>query len=128
MLGVQFYARGMFASPAIGWCSSRKDAGLLGQIQKGAWALSAVLHSSLDWPIRRISQGDSSSCGIARMCIGALCKTTLRFQAFLIPYLVVYLNLVGPLFLGVNAAAAAYICLSRTAWVSCQCQSCHTTP
>lgn len=58
---MQFYARGMFASPAIGWCSSRKDAGLLGQLQKGAWALSAVLHSSLDWPIRRLSQG-SSSC------------------------------------------------------------------
>ena len=60
MLCMQFYARGMFASPAIGWCSARRDAGLLRQLQKGAWALSAVLHSSLDWPIRRLSQGKTS--------------------------------------------------------------------
>lgn len=65
MHGVQFYARGMFASPAIGWCSSRKDAGLLSQLQKGACALSAVLHSSLDWPIRRLSQGNSCVQSVA---------------------------------------------------------------
>lgn len=53
---VQFYARGAFASPAIGWCSSG-DKSLLGHLQRGAWAVSAVLHSSLDWPVRRLSGG-----------------------------------------------------------------------
>ena len=60
---VQFYARGAFASPAIGWCSSA-DKSLLGHVQRGLWEVSAVLHSSVDWPIRCLSQGIccSSSC------------------------------------------------------------------
>ncbi|DBB18666.1 hypothetical protein WJX82_009325 [Trebouxia sp. C0006] len=53
---LRFYARGAFASPAIGWCSS-EDKSLLGRAQRGLWAVSAVLHSSVDWPIRRLSQG-----------------------------------------------------------------------
>lgn len=53
---LRFYARGAFASPAIGWCSSEAT-GLLGQLQKAAWAVSAVVHSSLDWPVRRLSGG-----------------------------------------------------------------------
>lgn len=58
---VQFYARGAFASPAIGWCSS-EDKSLLGRVQRGLWAVSAVLHSSVDWPIRCLSQGICCSC------------------------------------------------------------------
>ncbi|DBA73310.1 TPA: Retinol dehydrogenase 13, variant 2 [Trebouxia sp. C0004] len=53
---LRFYARGAFASPAIGWCSS-DNTSLLGHVQRGLWAVSAVLHSSVDWPIRRLSQG-----------------------------------------------------------------------
>ena len=56
---LQFYARGAFASPAIGWCNSEAN-GLLGHLQKAAWAVSAVVHSSLDWPVRRLSRGDPS--------------------------------------------------------------------
>jgi len=58
---VQFYARGAFASAAIGWCSS-EDKSLLGRVQRGLWAVSAVLHSSVDWPIRCLSRGICCSC------------------------------------------------------------------
>ncbi|DBA88373.1 TPA: hypothetical protein ACH3X2_004873 [Trebouxia sp. C0005] len=53
---LRFYARGAFASPAIGWCSS-EDKSLLGHVQRGLWAVSALLHSSVDWPVRCLSQG-----------------------------------------------------------------------
>ena len=56
MCALQFYARGAFASPAIGWCCSKRT-GLVGQFQRGLWAVSALVHSSVDWPVRRLSQG-----------------------------------------------------------------------
>ena len=66
-LAVQFYARGAFASPAIGWCSSGNE-NLLGNLQRGVWAISAVLHSTLDWPVRRLSGGKLTMLSRPRAC------------------------------------------------------------
>ncbi len=58
---VRFYARGMFAWPTItslrGVVNAKKERSIFEKFRQGVYGLTALVHSSADWPIRRLSGG-----------------------------------------------------------------------
>jgi WW domain-containing oxidoreductase len=52
---LRFFARGLFASPAVTSTRGAPTSGLLDGLRNAAWGLSCLLHSTADWPARRIS-------------------------------------------------------------------------
>jgi len=67
---LQFYARGLFASPAItSWRGQVEPGSMADQLRSYLWGGVAVLHSLLDWPLRNLS-GEEGCCGMpCAMCM-----------------------------------------------------------
>ena len=57
---LQFYARGMFASPVI--TSFRYESGIVGKAKFQVVGMFAAIVSALDYPLRWMSGGDQWSC------------------------------------------------------------------
>ena len=57
---LQFFARGLFASPIITHFRG-PGKGLMDQLRMCGWAARALTLSALDWPLRRVTTG-SSTC------------------------------------------------------------------
>ncbi|EIE19074.1 NAD(P)-binding protein [Coccomyxa subellipsoidea C-169] len=53
---LQFFARGVFAWPAITAFKGQQQ-GVIGNLRMQGWALRALSLSALDWPLRRLTQG-----------------------------------------------------------------------
>lgn len=71
---LQFYARGLFASPMItGY--SQAQGGALGAIVKALWVARAGLLSAIDYPLRRITGGVLRS-------VAMLCRRTKRGDTY----------------------------------------------
>ena len=52
---LQFYARGLFASPLVTSWRGTPQPGLADQLWGGLWGAVTVVHSLLDWPLRNLS-------------------------------------------------------------------------
>ena len=57
---LQFYARGMFASPVI--TSFRYESGIVGKAKFQVVGIFAAVVSALDYPLRWMSLGELKSC------------------------------------------------------------------
>ncbi|KAK9820704.1 hypothetical protein WJX74_009939 [Apatococcus lobatus] len=60
---LKYWARGLFASPLLAWYTP--TGGLPGIAADGVFSATALLHSFLDWPIRRLSGGKIASRTVA---------------------------------------------------------------
>jgi len=62
---LRFYARGMFSWPIItslrGKVTEKKERSIFEKILDGAYQLSALVHSGVDWPLRKVSGGKIAS-------------------------------------------------------------------
>jgi len=56
---VQFFARGLFATPSITHFKGPGE-GVVDQLRMYGWAARALTLSALDWPLRRVSKGKLS--------------------------------------------------------------------
>ncbi|CAL8464655.1 g4190 [Coccomyxa elongata] len=54
--GTWFFARGVFAWPAITGFRGQRE-GIIGNLRMQGWAVRALSLSALDWPLRKITQG-----------------------------------------------------------------------
>ena len=58
----QFYARGLFAAPAVtSWRGTVEPSTLADQLRSYLWGAITVVHSLLDWPVRNLS--GEAGCG-----------------------------------------------------------------
>lgn len=57
---MQFFARGVFAWPAITRFKGQRE-GIIGNLRMQGWAIRALSLSALDWPLRRITQGSTNN-------------------------------------------------------------------
>lgn len=56
---MQFFARGVFAWPAITGLTGQRE-GVTGNLRTLGWSVRALILSGLDWPLRKVTQGDTS--------------------------------------------------------------------
>jgi hypothetical protein len=54
---LRFYAKGLFAWPTITSWRGTPRPGFADSVRGAAWGLAALLHSALDWPMRKFSGG-----------------------------------------------------------------------
>lgn len=52
---LQYYARGLFASPLVTSWRGTPRRGAADRLREGAWGLVTLVHSLLDWPLRNLS-------------------------------------------------------------------------
>lgn len=55
---MQFFARGVFAWPAITGFRGQQG-GFIGNLRMQGWAVRALTLSALDWPLRRLTHGNN---------------------------------------------------------------------